>query len=172
MDYIVLNLEGRNGCRGIAQIGAVRVDEKLNVLDTFRMSLSEGDREGFVDAAEKFRLWCGDSPLVTWGMEDMYLLTQSMEEAGIDLDWMPEVFDGQAIYQEQMGGYGRQAALNYAMAVLGMKPRRVSSALTGSMNMVRVLQNLSFTRGIESQRWGYECFADDYEMCDSEYELA
>ena len=170
MDYVVLNLEGRNGRRGIAQIGAVRVDEKLNVLDTFRMSLDEGDHEGFVDAAEKFRLWCGDSPLVTWGMEDMYLLTQSLEDEGIDLDWMPEVFDGQAIYQEQMGGYGRQAALNYAMAVLGMKPRRFSSALTGSMNMVRVLQNLSFTRGIESQRWGTECFADEYGMC--EYELA
>ena len=172
MDYIVLNLEERNGGRGVAQIGAVRVDEKLNVLDTFRMSLHEEDHEGFVDAAEKFRLWCGDSPLVTWGMEDMHLLTQSLEDEGVDLDWMPEVFDGQAMYQEQMGGYGRQAALNCAMAVLGMKPRHFSSALTGSMNMVRVLQNLSFARGIESQRWGCECFADDYEMCDYGYELA
>ena len=170
MDYIVLNLEERTGKREIAQIGAVRVDEKLNVLDTFRMSLKEGDIEGFVDAAEKFRLWCGDSPLVTWGMEDMYMLMQSLEAAGLDLDWMPEVFDGQAIYQEQMGDFGRQAALNYAMAVLGMKPRRFSNALTGSMNMVRVLQNLSFARGIESQRWGYDCFTDDYDMYD--YELA
>ena len=178
MEYIVLNLEGSSKRREIYQIGAVRVDEKLNVQETIRMMVEPGDREALSDAALKLRLWCGSSPLVIWGMEDLYLLQHSLDDAGIDLDWEPEVFDGQEIFREQMGSCdsfegGRQAALSSAMMLLGMKPRRTSNALTGSMNMVRVLQNLSFSRGIQSQRFGeYGSFISDYDMCDYDYELA
>jgi hypothetical protein len=79
---------------------------------------------------------------------------------------MPEIFDGREIFEEQISGH-RQADLNYAMMVLGMKPRAVKNSLTRSLYMVKVLQNLSFTRGIESQRWG-----GSHEMCGYGYELA
>ena len=167
MEYIVLNLEGNRMKGSIAQIGAARVNEKMDVEDTFQMKV-EGGREELMEAMEKFRLWCGDCPLVTWGQDDIWLLESCISENGLDLDWMPEVFDGQEIFDEQMEsrrGSDLRADLNYAMIVLGMKPRAVKSALTRSLYVVKVLQNLSFSRGIESQRWGIG-------MCDYGYELA
>lgn len=180
MEYIVLNLErnqDRGGSAEIAQIGAVLVNEKLDVLDTFRMKLEAGDRESFTDTMEKFRLWCGDCPLVTWGQDDIWLLEDCISENGLNLDWMPEVYDAREIFEEQVSGH-RQADLNYAMMVLGMKPRTVKNALTRSLHMVKVLQNLSFARGIASQRWesaGSYCgggYAGYEELCDYGYELA
>lgn len=183
MDYIVLNLEGNYRNWKMDQIGAARVNEKLDVQDTFHMKLVPEDRELFADAMEKFRLWCGDCPLVTWGQDDIWMLEHCISENGLDLDWMPEVFDGQEIFDEQMSG--RRADLRYAMTALGLKPRAVRSALSQSLNMVKVLQNLSFTRGIEAQRWGGAGFDGPYggndsysleysldEMCDYGYELA
>ena len=160
----------------VSQIGAARVDEKLDVLDTFQMKLDWNDAQescaDMADAMEKFRLWCGDAPLVTWGQDDIWLLEYCISENGLNLDWMPEIFDGREIFEEQVNGH-RQADLNCAMMVLGMKPRAVKSALTRSLHMVKVLQNLSFTRGIESQRWGGAGFGcTEYEMCDYRYELA
>ena len=166
MEYIVLNLEGNRMNGKVTQIGAARVDEKLDVLDTFQMKQDQADSMDMTDAMEKFRLWCGDAPLVTWGQDDIWLLEYLISENGLNLDWMPEIFDGREIFEEQVSGH-RQADLNYAMMVLGMKPRAVKSSLTRSLYMVKVLQNLSFTRGIESQRWGgYN------EMCGYAYELA
>ena len=153
MEYIVLNLEGNRMNGKVMQIGAARVDEKLDVLDTFQMKQDLTDPMDMTDAMEKFRLWCGDAPLVTWGQDDIWLLEYCISENGLNLDWMPEIFDGREIFEEQVSGY-RQADLNYAMMVLGMKPRSVKSALTRSLHMVKILQNLSFTRGIESLRWG------------------
>ncbi len=175
MDYIILNLEEKNGRGGsaeISQIGAVRVNEKLDVQDTFHMKLEPEDQVGFADTMEKFRLWCGDSPLVTWGQEDSWLLERSFAARGLDLDWMPEVFDAREIFEEQMSS--RCTDLNYAMILLGMKPRAVRSMLTRSLNTVKVLQNLSFARGIEAQRWGGAgVYGMEYdEMCDYGYELA
>ena len=166
MEYIVLNLEGNRMNGKVMQIGAARVDEKLDVLDTFQMKQDQADPMDMTDAMEKFRLWCGDAPLVTWGQDDIWLLEYLISENGLNLDWMPEIFDGREIFEEQVSGH-RQADLNYAMMVLGMKPRAVKSSLTRSLYMVKVLQNLSFTRGIESQRWG-GC----NEMCGYGYELA
>ena len=166
MEYIVLNLEGNRMNGKVTQIGAARVDEKLDVLDTFQMKQDQTDPMDMTDVMEKFRLWCGDAPLVTWGQEDIWLLEYCISENGLNLDWMPEIFDGREIFEEQVSGH-RQADLNYAMMVLGMKPRAVKSSLTRSLYMVKVLQNLSFTRGIESQRWG-----GSHEMCGYGYELA
>lgn len=166
MEYIVLNLEGNRTNGKVTQIGAARVDEKLDVLDTFQMKQDQADSMDMTDAMEKFRLWCGDAPLVTWGQDDIWLLEYLISENGLNLDWMPEIFDGREIFEEQVSGH-RQADLNDAMMVLGMKPRAVKNSLTRSLYMVKVLQNLSFTRGIESQRWG-----GFNEMCGYGNELA
>ena len=168
MEYIVLNLEGNRMNGKVTQIGAARVDEKLDVLDTFRMKMDPAETADFADAMEKFRLWCGDAPLVTWGQDDIWLLEDCISENGLNLDWMPEIFDGREMFEEQVSGH-RHADLNYAMMVLGMKPRAVKNALTRSLHMVKVLQNLSIARGIEALRWG-SCGYN--EMCDYGYELA
>ena len=87
MEYIVLNLDGNRMNGKVTQIGAARVDEKLDVLDTFRMKMDPAETADFADAMEKFRLWCGDAPLVTWGQDDIWLLEDCISENGLNLDW-------------------------------------------------------------------------------------
>ena len=185
MEYIVLDLEWNQPVskwrtvtspvrlRGeIIQIGAVKVNEKLDILDTFnvkvkpvyytRMNKRVSDLTGmqaadledglaFPDAAEQFRTWCGGCPFVTWGPDDVRMLEDNLLIHDMDLDWLPAAYDAQMIFDDQVTMEGRQYALNYAMFFFGVKPLAAHDALNDTINTVKVLRNLSFLRGIQDQ---------------------
>lgn len=185
MEYIVLDLEWNQPVsrqraikypvhlRGeIIQIGAARVNEKMDVLDTFnvkikpvyytRMNKKVAELTGlcasdlkvgvdFAEAIEQFRMWCGNAPFVTWGPDDVRILEDNLLIHNMDLDWLPMTYDAQEIFDDQVTMEGRQFGLNYAMFRFGEKPLTAHDALNDTLNTVKVLKHLSFLRGIKAQ---------------------
>lgn len=185
MEYIVLDLEWNQPVSKwrtitspvrlsgeIIQIGAVKVNEKLDILDTFdvkvkpayytKMNRRVSDLTGiraedlqdgisFPEAAARFQTWCGGCPFVTWGPDDIRMLEDNLLMHGMDLDWLPPAYDAQEIFDDQVTMEGRQYALNYAMFHFGVKPLAAHDALNDTINTVNVLRNLSFLRGIQAQ---------------------
>ena len=118
MEYIILDLEWNQPVSRsrmvkspirlsgeIIQIGAVKVNEKLEILDTFNVDIkpvyykkmnkmvsdltgikTDDLQEGspFSDAIEKFRLWCNGGAFVTWGPCDYEMLEDNMYIHNVD----------------------------------------------------------------------------------------
>lgn len=184
MNYIILDLEWnqpRN--RGyrieypvvlngeIIQIGAVKVDEELNILDQFdrfikpvyytemRKDLTEligitnedlekGD--SFEKVFRDFMEWCGeDSAIITWSDSDLYTLEDNIAIFDLDIEWEPECYDGQLIYDDVYAMEGRSYALNHAMYQLDIKPQNFHNALDDALNTLEVLRRIDFARGVE-----------------------
>lgn len=106
MDFVILDLEW-NGAYSkklkhfineIIEFGAVRVDEKLNILDTFEVlirpqvgkkisgkiktltSITNEDLEGglqFMQAVSRFCKWAKDAVIMTWGTSDILALIEN-----------------------------------------------------------------------------------------------
>lgn len=185
MEYIVLDLEwNQPECRRkmikspikltgeIIQIGAAKVNEKLEVLDTFNMyikpvyypkmnrkvsevtglqilDLAEGVT--FREAAEAFKKWCGGAQFISWGPDDLYMLEDNLYIHGLDTSWLPEVFDAQEIFDNQVTMEGRQFALSYAIYHFKLKCLEAHNALNDTLNTVSVLRCLDFIKGIKDQ---------------------
>ena len=103
----------------IIQIGAVRVDENGDVLDTFEMTLrprifrklhwriaevtglSQGDLEAGVPIAEglrRFQEWAGpDAEFAEWGLDDVPVLKQNLFLYNMDESWPTRWYDLQQI---------------------------------------------------------------------------
>ena len=104
----------------IIQIGAVRVDENGDVLDTFEMTLrprifrklhwriaevtglSQGDLEAGVPIAEglrRFQEWAGpDAEFTEWGLDDVPVLKQNLFLYNMDESWPTRWYDLQQIF--------------------------------------------------------------------------
>ena len=104
----------------IIQIGAVRVDENGDVLDTFEMTLrprifrklhwriaevtglSQGDLEAGVPIAEglrRFQEWAGpDAEFAEWGLDDVPVLKQNLFLYNMDESWPTRWYDLQQIF--------------------------------------------------------------------------
>lgn len=188
MEYIVLDLEwnqpecGRKMIKHpiklkgeIIQIGAAKVNENLEVIDTFNvyvkpvfytkmnrkvseitglqiLDLAEG--VPFREAAEKFRAWAGDSSILTWGPDDCYMLEDNLYIHGLD-SWNPVFYDAQEMFDEQIMMEGRQFALSYAIYYFKLKCLEAHNALNDTLNTVSVLRCMDFLEGIKSQHEYY-----------------
>lgn len=106
MDFVILDLEW-NGTYSrrikgfineIIEFGAVKVDERLNIIDTFEAfvrpqvgkrisgkiktltSITNEDLEGglqFMQVTSRFKKWMGDAVLMTWGTSDILTLIEN-----------------------------------------------------------------------------------------------
>lgn len=150
MHYIILDLEwnqplsynssaykavGGKLLFEMIQIGAIRMDEKLNIVDTFNQLIQPThyvklhprikritgisqedlcDAPQFAEAAEKFRQWCGDdAALLTWGCDDVSVLEQNLFFFGCQP--FPTMYDAQRLYGELVGDTKNRAGLKSAM---------------------------------------------------------
>ena len=189
MEYIILDLEWNQPVSRsrmikspirlsgeIIQMGAVKVNEKLEILDTFDVDIkpvyykkmnkvvsditgikTDDLEEGipFTEAIEKFRLWCNGEVFVTWGPCDCQMLVDNMHIHNVDSSWLPEMYDAQEIFDDQVTMEGRQLALSYAIFFFKIKPFEAHNALNDTLNTVNVLEKLNFLKGIEAQREYY-----------------
>lgn len=111
MFYVIFDLEWNNaydyklgkGINEIIEIGAVKLDEKLNIVDTFKqlikprhsklssrfkrlthISAEEINENGipFADAVEDFSRWSGreNSVFMSWSNSDLYVLTDNFKK--------------------------------------------------------------------------------------------
>ena len=99
----------------IIQIGAVKLDEDMKIIDTFNAFVkpvyyteigtfvselthitNETLENGFTfpDAINKFRAWCPeDCVLLTWSNNDKKMLKQNIRMHGEKYNWIPHAID-------------------------------------------------------------------------------
>ena len=70
----------------------------------------------------------------------------------MDIDVLPECYDAQIIFDDQITQEDRSFALSYAMWKFDIKPERSHDALNDAINTVAVMKKLDFSEGLE----GYE----------------
>lgn len=144
MDYIILDIEfnqpfqfkngygvGKNEkCPfEIIEIGAVKLDENMNKLDTFRMfikpkiyntlnpiverktKITKNDLQygfPFIDVIKHFKKWIGnDYILCTWGCDDIKEIKRNCEYYYISTEWIGENIDIQYEFSQFFGSSNR-----------------------------------------------------------------
>jgi len=149
LEYIVLDLEWNQGKYAkeltfeIIEIGAVKLDEKRNVIDTFHriirpvvyprlyeitkqlIELTEAElKQGvsFEEAAEDFLEWCGeDYKFCIWGSSDLVVLQQNLDYyyIGYTMDYPLFYYDVQQLFG--IAHEEEQSARNLEYAVRELK---------------------------------------------------
>lgn len=187
MNYIVLDLEWNQQIKGrkkvitpvklsgeIIQFGAVKLDEKFSVVDTFKIMVSpefykemhekvseitnirtEDLRQGlpFCDAFEKFRRWCGNEfEFLIWGFEDIDILCKNMIVHGVDTSWIPATYNLQVIFDSQISKENRQISLTRAMEMVGESALDAHDALNDAINTARICLHLDMEKGISEYK--------------------
>lgn len=152
MEYIILDLEwnqpvsknsypylriGDRFSNEIIEIGAVKVNEKNEIIDTFKavikpkyykklnsnvMKLTHLKEEivtggiGFDVAIAQFRDWCSPAGIFfSWGRDDIYVMKQNLEFYGIDFAWIQSWYNLQLIFSKECFGNSNQRSLTFAM---------------------------------------------------------
>ena len=151
MNYISLDLEWNQAyaqkalavqkrleCRlrgEVIQIGAVKLDEHLNIIGSYRITVKPkffkviqryvmrltGIDQNMLDhgtplpeAIERFRRWCGeDFAFLTWGPDDIPMLEDNLRAHRLDGTWLRRVYDLQLIFNRQTDGGKNQRSLEY-----------------------------------------------------------
>jgi inhibitor of KinA sporulation pathway (predicted exonuclease) len=102
---------------------------------------------------KEFLEWCGeDFAFISWSPNDIYMLEDNMSIHGMDVEILPECYDIQLVFDDQITQDGKDNALSYAMWRFEIKPNRSHDALNDAMNTVEVMRKLDFSEGLE----GYE----------------
>ena len=160
----------------IIQFGAVKIDslEELNITDRYseivrpvfytKMNKNVTEVTDLTDediaqgrpfevVCKEFLEWCGeDSAFITWSNNDIYMLEDNMIIHKMDVEGLPECYDVQLLFDDQITQEDRNFALAYAMWNFDIKPERTHDALNDAINTVAVMRKLDFSEGLE----GYE----------------
>jgi len=107
----------------------------------------------FEVVCREFLEWCGeDSAFITWSGNDILMLEDNMMIHEMEIDNLPECYDVQLVFDDQITQEDRNFALSYAMWKFDIKPARSHDALNDAINTVAVMKKLDFSEGLE----GYE----------------
>ncbi|MBQ3053892.1 MAG: exonuclease domain-containing protein [Clostridia bacterium] len=156
-DYIVLDLEWnqasssdytktRNGITlhgEIIQVGAVKLDEKFNIVDKYSADIkpcvykkiakrieqitkisneTASKGKSFTEVVCEFSKWCGNKyAFLTWGRDDIRVLEDNLTFFNIDANWLPDSnYDLQMIFDFLTQKKGRQFSLDFAVEYYGI----------------------------------------------------
>lgn len=170
MQYIVLDLEwnqpisynsaayksvGGKLLFELIQIGAVKVDEKMQVVDSFsqlicpqqylklhpRISrithITQEDLMGapeFNEAVAAFAAWCGeDYALLTWGCDDVSVLDQNMTFFQCETK-LGKVYDIQQLFGRVLGNTKERKGLKAAMEHFDIQPDEENMPFHNAVN--------------------------------------
>ncbi len=156
----------------IIQIGAVRMLEDQTVADELqlyvkpryyrrlnkRVSKLTGIKESklkaegldFPDAIEVFHRWCGDDCIfLTWGFDDIGILTENLRLFQLDAQWVQNWYNAQMMYNAQIGGGTQQKALKTALEEMGIAATRPAhDALGDAYHTACICARLDLPRGM------------------------
>lgn len=170
MHYIVLDLEwnqpisyhspayksvGGKLLFELIQIGAVRVNERMEVEDSFSQliqpqhyvklhpriaritHISQADLDGaplFPQAIEAFAAWCGeDYVLLTWGPDDISVLNQNMTFFKSETA-LSKIYDLQRLFGDVIGQSKDRMGLKAAMEQLEINPDEAAMPFHNAVN--------------------------------------
>lgn len=180
MNYIVLDLEWNQPfsprsmitkpvrLQGeIIQIGAVKLNEHLEIVDTFKVmvkpkyyrtmhrkvskltNISNEDLEygfPFKQALTYFTAWCPeDAIFLTWGGDDVKMLHTNISVHKIKGYHLPKSHNVQKLFSRQIVKDTRQYSLVQAMEILQERACSAHDALHDSMNTARILRHLDLS---------------------------
>ncbi len=176
----------------IIQIGAVKLDEEFHILDTFKILVrpihyktmhrkvegitkitTEKLQYGFLFplAFKHFKKWCGeDFAFLTWGPDDISALRGNMMMHRLNTGWIPQSYDVQHIFDEQITKEDRQISLVSAMKILEIPARDAHDALNDARNTASVCQRLDMEKGIAEYQFRHgtsEFYGKPYETKES-----
>lgn len=185
MNYIVLDMEwnqpfskkkkmvGGIFLKGeIIQVGAVKLDESFNVVDSFNQSVKPvfykminrhvkkitglssaalKGCEGFPAVYKKFSEFCGgDYCIITWGNDDMPMLRDNMKAHNLDPSELSRCYNLQSIFNSQISHESRQWSLADAMEKLEIEQTlQPHDALSDAVNTALIANKLDMAKGIE-----------------------
>ena len=148
----------------IIQIGAVKLNEQLEIVDTFKVmvkpkyypymhrkisrltQISNADLAygfPFKQAFAYFTAWCPeDAVFLTWGNEDFKVLYSNISVHKIKGYHLPKAYDVQRAFSRQIVKERRQYSLIQAMDMIQEPACTAHDALHDAMNTVQVLRHL------------------------------
>ena len=156
----------------IIQIGAVRINARGDVLDTFEVNLrprifrklqhhiakvtglSQGDLDAGLpmkEGLQKFLDWAGpDAELAEWGLDDVPVLKQNLFLAGLDENWPDRWYDLQRIFlQAYPRKEGEGLTLESVVDRLGIpKEDSFHNALDDALYTTKVCRKLPLAEGL------------------------
>lgn len=177
MEYIVLDMEWNTHPAEsgpirepfpfdseIVEIGAVKLNEKFQPIDEFKIlicpvfypqmrgylqklthigqSMLE-NAAGFPEAYQAFRSWCGeDCGFCTWGPDDIPVLLDNLLMHHMPTENIPVCFDLQRIFGHEVMMDDRQHSLDEAVRMLNETADRAHDALHDARNTVRVCMHM------------------------------
>ena len=187
MEYIVMDMEWNQALTysgmvkdpvflagEIIQIGAIKLNQALEVLDSFNeriapqyytelhpkvaeiTKLSNRDLQkgkGFHTVFNSFCDWCGDDfVFLVWGTEDLRILRKNMDLHNIDTSFMPPCFNLQNIFVDQVTHDTKQYALANALAIVGEVPFDFHDALNDARSAALLCTHLGLIRGLNEYK--------------------
>ncbi len=118
------------------------------------------------EAAERFRRWCGDDfAFLTWGPDDIPMLSDNLRILGGDTTWLERVYDLQPIFNQQTDGENRQRSLEYAMEHFGISQTLPAhDALNDAYFTALVAAKLDLRAGIANYTARHGQFLEEVEI--------
>lgn len=149
----------------IIEIGAVKLNDAFEKVDELRLLIQPKyypklhhrivsltglrDKElaekglSFPQAYEKFMEFCGEEySFMTWSRSDLPILVDNMLLHGIDISNLPDTYDLQRIFCNEIMRIPRKMALDDALKVLNEKGDIAHDALNDSRNTALVCNHL------------------------------
>ncbi len=171
-DYII-QLDGE-----IIQIGAVKMNEKFEILDTFEADIRPvfyrkihkkvkeltgidqkrlNNGKPFTTVINSFKKWCGkDHIFYTWGADDSRILMQNLLMHKLDTSWTGKWINLQVIYAMQTES-NRQVALEKAAQSLDISLELdAHDALNDAAYVALLCGRLDIKKGLEEYEDNYE----------------
>lgn len=183
MNYIILDLEWNQPFNmkmmikepimlsgEIIQIGAVKLDERFHLVDTFKIMVTpkyyrtmhrkvskltniktEDLQYGFPfkKAFNHFRDWCGDDfAFLTWGPDDIEMLRENMTVHKVNTEWIPDTYNLQIIFDKQHTKTNHQISLKHAMEYVSEPALEAHDALNDARNTAKLCQHIDMNKGL------------------------
>ena len=164
-----LNLYGE-----IIQIGAVKLNDDLEITDEISIfvkpeiytkmnkeikeltSITDEDIAGglsFSAAVDRLLSWAGEQPIfLMWGESDEEMLIDNSILHNLNCDWIPEWFDAQLMFDDQITQEDRRYSLDYACYTLNITGSYAHDALHDARATAEVLKHLEVAEWIEEER--------------------
>ena len=149
----------------IFEIGAVKLDTNLCIVDQFRCTVRPTVHpvlqrhvrrltgidphewlhgQPFLDACHDLMAFCGPAfTLLTWGPDDYPVLQKNLAYWKLPMQWLPLPLDAQLVYAHLLLSNVQQVALSTALLALGIEPDMAPHrALHDAYYTARVWQHL------------------------------
>lgn len=139
-----------------------RLNKRVSKLTGIKPAQLRAEGLDFPDAIEVFRRWCGNECVfLTWGFDDIPMLTENLQLFGLPSDWAQNWYNAQMMYNAQLGGGSQQKALKTALEEQNITPSRPAhDALGDAYHTACICARLDLPRGMQEYHTALKAHED------------